>query len=65
MNPLLRLFHVIAAITVFILSRVMSNSDFLLVKAAKSCSVNREEKKIAMPELNRQPESNMVFLSAG
>jgi len=29
------------------LSRVMSNSDFLVVKAAKSCSVNRE-KKVAM-----------------
>jgi len=46
-NPLLRLFHVIVTITVFMLSRVMSNSDFLVVKAAKSCSVNRE-KKVAM-----------------
>lgn len=42
------------------LSRVMSNSDFLAVKTAKSCLVNRAE-KIAMSKLNRQPDSNMVF----
>lgn len=39
----------------------MSNSDILLVKAAKSCSVNRD-KKIVKSKLNRQPESNVVFL---
>lgn len=35
------MFYFIA--TVFMLSRVMSNSDFLPVKAAKSYTVNREE----------------------
>lgn len=42
----------------------MSNSDFLAVKTAKSCLVNREE-KIAMSKLNRQPDSKMAFLSTG
>lgn len=37
------------------LSRVMSNSDFLPVKAAKSYLVNREE-KIVKSKLNRQPD---------
>lgn len=47
--------------TAFMLRRLMSNSDILLVKAAKSCSVNRD-KKIVKSKLNRQPESNVVFL---
>lgn len=42
----------------------MSNSDFLAIKTAKSCLVNREE-KIAMSKLNRQPDSKMAFLSTG
>lgn len=54
-NLLPRMFCFIATNTVFMLSRVMSNSDFLPVKAAKSYSVNREE-KIVKSKLNRQPD---------